>query len=384
MRILFVAHYALPHIGGIETSLDSLASGLAERGHAVTYLASSSLRPAERGSPLPERPYRRVLVPAWNGPEELAGVPYPLFAPALRAALRREVPAADVVHAHGFLYLGSVLGLAEAARNGRAAVLTEHVGHVEYANPLLDAVQAAAIGTLGRWCARRADALVTFNEKVRDELAALAPGVRLEWIGNGIDTERFRPARDGERERLRAELGWDERPRALFVGRRVAKKGLDRALAAVAAGAGEFELVVAGTDRIDGATPDGVELLGHVDPDRMPELYRAADAMVLTSHGEGFPMAIQEAMASGLPVVLAEDPAYRDHLRGAGPGAAELVPAEPAALAAAVRAVVADAERRAAAGAAAVEHARRAFSSGPVADAHERLYESLTYTRAPS
>jgi glycosyltransferase involved in cell wall biosynthesis len=192
-----------------------------------------------------------------------------------------------------------------------------------------------------------------------------------------VDPERFRPSGDGERERLRAELGWDERPRALFVGRRVAKKGLDRALATVAAGAGGFRLAVAGTDRLDGGTPDGVELLGHVDPDRMPALYRAADAMLLPSHGEGFPVAVQEAMASGLPVVLAEDPAYREHLRGAGEGAAELVPADPAALARAVSALVADPERRAAAGAAAADHARRAFSFEHVLDAHERLYGEL-------
>jgi D-inositol-3-phosphate glycosyltransferase len=374
MRIVFVTHYALPHIGGIETPLDAVATGLAARGHSVTHVASAALRPAERGSPVPPRPYRRVLVPAMNWPEERLGAPYPIFSPRLVPVLRRELAAADVAHCHGFLYLGTVAAL---AIGGPPAALTEHVGHVDYANPVLDAAQAAAIATIGRWCARRADALVVYNDAVRDELAALAPGKRIEWIGNGVDPERFRPSRDGERERLRAELGWDERPRALFVGRRVAKKGLDRALATVAAGERSFRLAVAGTDRIDGGAPEGVELLGHVDPDRMPELYRAADAMLLPSHGEGFPVAVQEAMASGLPVVLAEDPAYREHLRGADPGSAALVPPDPAALARAVAELVADPERRAAAGAAAAEHARRRFSFERVLDEHERLYESL-------
>jgi glycosyltransferase involved in cell wall biosynthesis len=390
MRILFVTHYALPHIGGIETPIDAVAAGLTARGHSVTHVASAALRPAERGSPVPPRPYRRVLVPAMNWPEERLGAPYPLFSPRLGRVLRRELAAADVVHCHGFLYMGTIAAL--ALRRDRPAVLTEHVGHVDYANPVLDAAQAAAIASIGRWCARRADALVVYNDKVREELAALAPGARIEWIGNGVDPGRFSPARDGaERQRLRDELGWDGRPRALFVGRRVAKKGLGKALATAAAGEGRFRLAIAGTDRLPGgasgggsgpasggSAPEHVDLLGHVDPDRMPDLYRAADAMLLPSHGEGFPVAVQEAMASGLPVVLAEDPAYREHLRGAAPGAAELVAPEPAALAAAVSALVADPERRAAAGAAAAEHARSSFSFERVLDEHERLYTSLT------
>ena len=382
MNVLFVTHYALPHIGGIETPMDAVAEGLTARGHSVTHVASAALRPAERDTPVAPRSYRRVLVPAMNWPEERLGAPYPLFSPALGRVLRRELSGADVVHCHGFLYMGTVAALALAGRQPVPSVLTEHVGHVDYSSPVLDAAQAAAIASLGRWCARRADALVVYNDKVRGELAALAPGARIEWIGNGVNPERFRPAGDGERERLRSELGWDGRPRALFVGRRVAKKGLDRALATAAAGAGSFRLAVAGTDRLDGGTPAGldpadVELLGHVDPDRMPALYRAADAMLLPSHGEGFPVAVQEAMASGLPVVLAEDPAYREHLCGADPGAAELVEPDPAALAAAVSALVADPERRAAAGAAAAAHARRSFSFEHVLDEHERLYASL-------
>lgn len=378
MRVVLVSHYALPHVGGIETAVDAVATGLSGRGHDVVHVASAARRPAERGGSLSERPYRRVLVPALNFPEERLHAPYPLFSPALWRVLGREVAAADVVHAHGFLYLGTVAALAAARRSGVPAALTEHVGHVHYESRALNRLQAAAVASIGRRTARAADALVVYNDKVRAELGALAPGVRIEWIGNGVDPDRFRPSEDGERDRLRAELGWDERPRALFVGRRVAKKGLALALRTAAAGGGRFELVVAGTDRLDGAVPDGVELLGHVDPARMPALFRAADAMLLPSHGEGFPVAVQEAMASGLPVVLAADPAYEQHLRGAGEGAAALVPAEAEALAETVAGLVADPERRAAAGRAAAEHARTRFSFERVLDAHERLYRELT------
>ena len=374
MRILIVSHYALPHVGGIETALDTVATGLARRGHDVTHLASSARRRAERASPVPERPYRRVLVPALNAAEESVGVPYPVFGPELLSVAGREAERADVVHAHGFLYMGTLAALAAAEGAGVPRVLSEHVGHVPYSSRVLDRAQAIAIGTLGRWSARRADAILVLNEKVRYELAELAPHARIAIEANGVDLDRFRPAEGaGERARLRAELGWDERPRVLFVGRSVEKKGLDLALDATAAAGGAFVLVVAGTDTPAG--PD-VEGLGHVEPDRMPDLMRACDAFLLPSRGEGFPVAVQEAMASGLPVVLADDPSYRAALAGAGAGA-QLVAPDRNTLAAATRDLLADPDVHAHASGSAVAHARTSFSFERVLDQHERLYAEL-------
>jgi glycosyltransferase involved in cell wall biosynthesis len=302
--------------------------------------------------------------------------PYPLFGPRLVRELRPELDRADVVHAHGFIYMSSAVAMAMARRRPRLArVLTEHVGHVPYDAAVLDRGEAAVIATLGRATARAADALVWFNDKVRGELARLAPGTRLERIENGVDTDRYRPPEEGERERLRAELGWDERPRVLFVGRLVAKKGLPVALDAAAAG--DFELVVAGPGRLPPDVPQNVTAMGALAPERVAELYRAADAFLLPSRGEGFPLTVQEAMASGLPVVLADDLSYRTHLAGAGAGAT-LLPAEGGAMAAALQSLFGDAQ----AGRAAAEHARRAFSWHAAADAHERLYEELVTQRA--
>ncbi len=48
MRILFVSHHALPHVGGIEVVVDALARELAGRGHEVTHVASSTGDGGER------------------------------------------------------------------------------------------------------------------------------------------------------------------------------------------------------------------------------------------------------------------------------------------------------------------------------------------------
>jgi len=42
----------------------------------------------------------------------------------------------------------------------------------------------------------------------------------------------------------------------------------------------------------------------------MPECYQAADCFLLPSHGEGLPLAVQEAAACGLPIVVSEDEIY--------------------------------------------------------------------------
>jgi D-inositol-3-phosphate glycosyltransferase len=376
MRILFTSHYALPHLGGIETVVDELARALVRRGHAVTHVAAAAL-PAEHPSSDEPRPYRLLRVPAANFLEAMADVPYPLFSPRLFPLLRREVAAADVVHAHGYLYMSGLAALWLARRRGvPVRVLTEHVGHVDYDSAILDGAERAAIASLGRASARLAEGIVVLNENVESALRMLAPGRRVERIFNGVDTERYRPADLEERRALREGLGWDQRPRALFVGRLVAKKGIDLAIAAAQqAGA---RLAVVGPGRLPAGTPPGVELLGAQPPHRVQELYRAADAFLLPSRGEGFPITAQEALASGLPVVLCDDPAYAPYLDGAG-RAARVAPPNPVELAAALSEVLGatdDGVR-----AAAREHAFRTFSWERAAHQHEELYRSLASGR---
>ena len=137
------------------------------------------------------------------------------------------------------------------------------------------------------------------------------PANRVAVLHYGVDVERFHPARrvsDGPA--IRTELGLPaEQPVVLLVGTGFRRKGVDTLLdiwrREPPAGAA---LVVVGNDQHLAARMRGArEIPGPViftGPRRDVErVYAAADLFALPSIHEGCPVAILEALASGLPVV---------------------------------------------------------------------------------
>jgi D-inositol-3-phosphate glycosyltransferase len=199
----------------------------------------------------------------------------------------------------------------------------------------------------------------------------------VSFIPNGIDMSAFRPARDGEREALRRELGWDETPRALFVGRLVRKKGVDEVAAAAAAAGGRFRAVLVGPgdeERLRGRPH--VDVLGPRPRDAVARLYRAADCLLLPSYGEGFPVVAQEALSSGLPVILRAAHDYRTY-GSHGSDGLMLVSGGPADFAAAVERAVGDPAERRRLSEAALGLARDLFSWDACVDRHLELYRAV-------
>jgi hypothetical protein len=180
-------------------------------------------------------------------------------------------------------------------------------------------------------------------------------------VPRGRDPERLgRPSAE-RRRRARAALGLDDGAElALAVGRHEFAKGLPdlvEAAAALAPRRPRLTVLVAGRPgaltgelerRIAAAGLDGrVRLLGHRDD--LPELLAAADLFVFPSLYEGMPGALIEAMALGLPAVASDLPAVREVVE---PGASALLapPGDPAALGAAIEALLDDRARAAALG----------------------------------
>jgi glycosyltransferase involved in cell wall biosynthesis len=153
------------------------------------------------------------------------------------------------------------------------------------------------------------DRYIAISSEIDSELEGLGiDRARRVSIPNGVDVRRFRPAVADERRALRTRLELPDGPVAVYVGRLVAEKRVERLIEAFGrlrerhpdatlaiVGGGVCETALR---RIAGP---GVRFVGEVD-DVAPWL-RAADLFVLPSGAEGLSNALLEAMATGLPVV---------------------------------------------------------------------------------
>jgi glycosyltransferase involved in cell wall biosynthesis len=353
-------HNYLPHPGGVEVMVWNLARGLAER-HEVVLVSSayggSSGVTREDGIEVHRLPSCHLT--------ERMGVPYPVpLGPGVARALGAAATA-DVVHAHGALYATTLMARRAARRARAPLVLTEHVGFVEYANPVVNAVQRLAWKAIGDRTVKRSGAVVALSERVLEWLAERA-GREVKFVGNGVDFARFRPRSAAERRTLRESFGLPESEvLAIFAGRDSAKKNLDVALAAPRR---NFTLVLCGAAR--GLRADRLIDLGVLPHDRMADLFACVDVMVHPATGEGFPLAVQESIASAVPVVLLWDDGYRRLLPR------ELVVAcdTTSEVAPKLAALTADPARRAALGAAGREWAERHWSWAANVAAYEGIY----------
>jgi tetratricopeptide (TPR) repeat protein/glycosyltransferase involved in cell wall biosynthesis len=151
------------------------------------------------------------------------------------------------------------------------------------------------------------------------------PEDKVKLVPLGVDTDLFRP--DGPA----LEIDTPKRVKLLYVGAAVTRKGLDVLLEAYVEEFGpqddiclilkesvhsfidssEFRRDM-GEMIASGKTAEIVYYSGDLGPDEMPNLYRAADALVLPYRGEGFGLPIVEAMACGVPPVVTRHGACLD------------------------------------------------------------------------
>jgi glycosyltransferase involved in cell wall biosynthesis len=145
-------------------------------------------------------------------------------------------------------------------------------------------------------------------------------------------------------------------------------------------------LVVAGAREAetDEVVALGRELLGPrvrflegVARDRIPELYRAADLFALASHHEMMPIAVLEALASGLPVACNDTPTLRWMVGPAG----RLTDLSTEGGLASQLGWLADAETRGKLGRTAREHAVATFSEPVVVRQILAMYQEAVAAR---
>lgn len=312
MRILSVTHFYESHGGGIEIVAGHLAREFGGLGHTSIWAASQSDEP-----PSDSRITTRPLA-TFDLLERLTGLPMPVPFPLAAWRLWREAGRADALVIHDGLYVTSILAAISARWHKRPYVLIQHIGEIPFANGLLRRLMRCANAIATKPVMRGAAEVVFISETVRRYFAGVGLENPPRLIFNGVDTARFRLPEPGETADEKAAFHLsDSRPTLLFVGRFVDKKGLG-ILREIARRLPGHDIVLAGQGPMRPETWGlaNVRVLGALAPSDLARLYRGADALVLPSTGEGYPLVVQEAMASGLPVFCGEETAMAD------PGAA--------------------------------------------------------------
>lgn len=289
----------------------------------------------------------------------------------------------DLVHVHTPV-AGFITRFALRSRPRSCTVIyTAHGFHFQKGGA---ALKNAVFTALERVAARWTDQLIVINSE--DEAAArrlaLVDGARLHHLpGIGIDTARFSEATAGEVIRLRQELELPAAARLItMIAELIPRKRHADLLHAIALLQDEtVHLLLAGagplrSDLMQLAAALGLEGRVHFLGFRndIPAVLASSEVLVLPSLQEGLPVSILEAMSMRVPVIGTRIRGVTDLLSG---GAGMLVPPrEPAALAAALRQLLADAELRAAVTATAAERVSR-YDIRSLLEWHQEFYEAL-------
>ena len=302
MKVALVCERVDPAGGGLEQWIAALAPRLEQRGHEVHVVCFRVAAGAagERVHALPWSPSRLVR------------------AAAVERALVALAP--DLTHDTGVGWRYDVLhpqAGARLANHGRdLASLSPAARLRRRLNPALYRWRREVRELERRQYARTRGLVIAVSGMVARDLQSRC-GVaaeRLRIVPNGVDTERFAPARCAAmRAAARAQIGADATtPVFLFAARNPRLKGLLpllRATALLRAGGSPLSVVVIGCAPEPGirraarhlGVADVVTFAGVVD-DPAP-LYGAADAFVLPTYYDACSLTVLEACACGLPVI---------------------------------------------------------------------------------
>jgi glycosyltransferase involved in cell wall biosynthesis len=398
--ILLIGNYP-PPFGGVPKHLEGMVPHLVSKGWQV-HVLSGGTAPVEQGEgytvhrDLRPTLIRRSATLAFLARLASAGRVGPALAAARRmsprvwaAVLTRVSLAARIIEQHDVrlisaynLLSGAPVGAIAAETYGLPLVVT-NLGEIYSHRETIEAELPMI-----RHVAEAATVLTSLTQHCADSYrqVGLTPSVRV--LRYGIDVARFAAA-DGDDARRR--LGIDRSAAIIaYVGRLVRDMGVHTLMAAAPAILAEFpdvRLLVAGAD---GELRVAVERLAeeyagrvllHVDvaESELPSLYAAATLVVAPTLGHRAcgSLAAAEAMAAGKPVVASRVGGIPEYVADGETGLL-VPPDDPAALAGAIRTLLADPDRMARFGLAGRRRAEAMFDAEKTNDALERLFRSVT------
>jgi phosphatidylinositol alpha 1,6-mannosyltransferase len=305
VRVAIVTEAFLPNVNGVTNSVLRVIDHLRRTGHEALVIAPDM----PRGEPPADKIYDGVRVhrvPSRMFPK-VTSLPLGVPRPRMVGVLRGFDP--DVVHLASPALLGYG-GLRAARHLGVPTVAVFQTDVAGFAASYGIGVVARAAWAWTRHLHSQADRTLAPSTSAMENLAAHGIPRVYHWA-RGVDITGFAPsARD---ENLRRRWSPDGKPIVGFVGRLAPEKHVER-LAALAR-RDDLQLVIVGdgVDRgkLGSALPSAV-FTGALYGDELAAAYASMDVFVHPGEHETFCQAVQEAMASGLPVIAPDAGGPRD------------------------------------------------------------------------
>ncbi len=369
LRILTLSYDFPPLGGGASAVVSGLSRELARLGHTVDVVTMGF-----RGLPRQDvvDGVRVHRIPCLRRRRHLCTIPEAASYLALAGPTLRRLVAAhryDLIHAHCILPGGFMAWRLHQA-TGIPYVITAHGSDVPNHN--LHRFRAAhrLLAPVWRAVVRDAHRILCPSETLR---SLVVRGSRLAQtcvIPNGVDAERFEPARAVPRT-----------PRILIVSRMIEGKGVQHALAAFNNGfTQQYELHIVGDGpylptlrKLAREHHGRVRFWGWLDggSDELKALYETSSVFLFPSEAENCPLVLLEAMAAGLPIITTQGTGCAEVV---GDAAMLIPPGDPQAIRQALHDLLPDAARQRRLGEAGRRRLEARFSWTSVARQHLAVY----------
>jgi len=305
VRVAIVAESFLPQVNGVSNSVIRVLEHLRRAGHEALVIAPNT----PPGEPPADRVYDGIRVhrvPSRMFPR-VTTLPLGLPLPRILRVLRGFEP--DVVHLASPALLGYG-GLRAAKRLGVPTVAVYQTDVPGFAASYGIGITTRAAWAWFRHLHGMADRTLAPSTATMESLnAQRIPRVH-KWA-RGVDIMGYAPsARD---EALRQKWSPDGKPIVGFVGRLAPEKHVERLISLVAGDAVQLVIVGDGVDRakLQSAMPAAV-FTGALYGEELAAAYASMDVFVHTGEHETFCQVVQEALASGLPVIAPDAGGPRD------------------------------------------------------------------------
>lgn len=394
-RICLLTGSFHPVVGGGETHARLLCAELRRRGVSVCVVTRHRVKTSPVDEVVDGVPVHRVSP---------SGVPrlgkYLMMLPAFLRLVRTRRDY-DVIYVCGLRILGIVGALAAIVLGKRCVLRSESRGELSggfiwertdgRTRPVMKRLFGWLVG-LRNVVLRESDAFLSISSVIRDEyLVCGVPSARIAAIPNGIDTARFAPVGAGERQALRQRLSLPEGRLFAYTGKLNRGKGLEFLLRVwndwvkthpecklVLIGSGAMQFLSCESELREYVRTQGLEssvlFAGNVT--NVPDYLKVADGFLFASESEAMPLALLEALSTGLPAIASDIAAHHDIVTAGQDG--WLAPCnDAAAWTRCLDECVAQPERAKERGARGRQTVMTRFSMPHVADEHMALFQSV-------